>query len=68
MHAVSQRVPSDLRGGQTTSKAGTWRAKHPGPRQRLFSPGQLSDEFVNIGGWLTYGDLALDSSAQSGGS
>ena len=27
-------------------------------------PGQLSIEFVNVGGWLTSGDLALDSCAQ----
>ena len=33
------------------------RARHPGP-------GQLSVEFVNVGGWLTSGDLALDSCAQ----
>ena len=26
--------------------------------------GQLSIEFVNVGGWLTSGDLALDSCAQ----
>ena len=39
-------------------------ARHPGPGQRLFTPGQLSVEFVNVGGWLTYGDLALDSCAQ----
>ena len=30
----------------------------------VFSPGQLSVEFVNVGVWLTYGDLALDSCAQ----
>ena len=30
----------------------------------LFIPGQLSVEFANIGGWLTYGDLAMDSCAQ----
>ena len=30
----------------------------------VFTPGQLSVEFVNVGGWLTYGDLALDSCAQ----
>ena len=29
-----------------------------------FTPGQLSIEFVNVGGWLTSGDLALDSCAQ----
>ena len=41
------------------------RAGHPGPGKRFFfSPGQLSVEFVNVGGWLTYGDLALDSCAQ----
>ena len=40
------------------------RAWHPGPGKRSFIPGQLSIEFANIGGWLTYGDLALDSCAQ----
>ena len=29
-------------------------------RAQCFSPDQLSVEFVNVGGWLTYGDLALD--------
>ena len=40
------------------------RARHPGPGPRSFTPGQLSIEFVNVGGWLTHGDLALDSCAQ----
>ena len=40
------------------------RACHPGPDKSFFTPGQLSVEFVNVGGWLTYGDLALDSCAQ----
>ena len=40
------------------------RARHPGPGSSRFHPSQLSIEFVNIGGWLTYGDLALDSCAQ----
>ena len=40
------------------------RARHPGPGRRSFIPGQLSLEFANIGGWLTYGDLAMDSCAQ----
>ena len=40
------------------------RARHPGPDKLYFTPGQLSVEFVNVGGWLTYGDLALDSCAQ----
>ena len=40
------------------------RARHPGPGRRSFLPGQLSLEFANIGGWLTYGDLAMDSCAQ----
>ena len=31
---------------------------------RDFPPGQLSVEFINICGWLTSGDLALDSCAQ----
>ena len=40
------------------------RARHPGPGPRSFPPGQLSVEFVNVGGCLTCGDLALDSCAQ----
>ena len=40
------------------------RARHPGPGKKPFIPGQLSIEFANIGGWLTYGDLAMDSCAQ----
>ena len=40
------------------------RARHPGPGPQSFTPGQLSIEFVNVGGWLTSGDLALDSCAQ----
>ena len=40
------------------------RARHPGPGRGNRVPGHLSVEFVNVGGWLTYGDLALDSCAQ----
>ena len=40
------------------------RARHPGPRMGRRTPGSLSVEFANIGGWLTNGDLALDSCAQ----
>ena len=40
------------------------RARHPRPGRRSFIPGQLSIEFANIGGWLTYWDLAMDSCAQ----
>ena len=40
------------------------RARHPGPGPRDIIPGQLSIEFINIGGWLTSGDLAMDSCAQ----
>ena len=40
------------------------RARGPGPGPRSFTPGRLSIEFVNVGGWLIYGDLALDSCAQ----
>ena len=40
------------------------RARHPGPRMDRVIPGSLSVEFANIGGWLTNGDLALDSCAQ----
>ena len=39
------------------------RARHPGPGPRDI-PGQLSIEFINVGGWLTSGDLAMDSCAQ----
>ena len=39
-------------------------ARHPGPGKKRFSPGQFSVEFVNVGGWLTHGDMALDSCAQ----
>ena len=31
---------------------------------RDITPGQLSIEFINVGGWLTSGDLAVDSCAQ----
>ena len=37
---------------------------HPGPGPRVFTRGQLSIQFVNVGGWFTYGDLAMDSCAQ----
>ena len=40
------------------------RARHPGPGPRVFTSSQLSIEFVNVGGWLAHGDLALDSCAQ----
>ena len=37
------------------------KVRHPGPGKRRFLPNQLSVEF---GGWLTCGDLAVDSCAQ----
>ena len=40
------------------------RARHPGPGPRDIILGQLSIEFINVGGWLTSGDLAMDSCAQ----
>ena len=40
------------------------RARHPGPGPRDIIPGQFSVEFINIGGWLTFGDFAMDSCAQ----
>ena len=40
------------------------RARHPGPGPRSFIPGQLSVEFVNVGGWLIDGGMASDSCAQ----
>ena len=43
---------------------GGGRTRHPGPGPRDVTPGQLSIEFMNVGGWLTSGDLAMDSCAQ----
>ena len=34
------------------------RARHPGPPSQ---PHHVSLEFLNVGGWLTHGDLALDA-------
>ena len=33
-----------------------WEARHPGPPSQ---PRHLCLEFLNVGGWLTHGDLAL---------
>ena len=41
-----------------------WPCQASWPGSRVFMPGQLSTEFINVGGWLTSGDLALDSCAQ----
>ena len=38
------------------------RARHPGPGTSLY-PAGFSIEFLNVGGWLSRGDLALESSA-----
>ena len=38
------------------------RARHPGPGTSSYPPG-FSIEFLNVGGWLSRGDLALESSA-----
>ena len=40
------------------------RAAHLGPVSGKGSQGRLSVEFVNVGGWLTHGAMALDSCAQ----
>ena len=42
------------------------RARHPGPVavRSKGVPGRLTVEFVNVGGWLTHGDMAMDSCAQ----
>ena len=40
------------------------RARHHGPDPLDILPNQLSIEFINVGGWLTSGDLAMDSCAQ----
>ena len=42
---------------------GGW-ARHPGPVRSKEVPGHLSVEFVNVGGQLTNGYMALDSGAQ----
>ena len=41
-----------------------WQGQASWPGPRSFTPGQLSIEFVNVGGWLTSVDLAVDSCAQ----
>ena len=38
------------------------RARHPGPA-RPSGPHGISVEFINVGGWLSKSDLALDSQA-----
>ena len=38
------------------------RARHPGPGTSSYPP-RFSIEFLNVGGWLSRGDLALESSA-----
>ena len=40
------------------SKGTSGRARHPGPPSQ---PHSVSLEFVNVGGWLTHGDLALNA-------
>ena len=37
------------------------RARHLGPVRGEGVPGRLSVEFVNVGGWLTHGVMAMDS-------
>ena len=38
------------------------RERHPGPSNSYF-PSGFSIELLNVGGWLSRGDLALESSA-----
>ena len=40
------------------------RARHPGAVRSKGVPGRLTVEFVNVGGSLTHGDMAMDSCAQ----
>ena len=40
---------------------GIGRARHPGPGTSSYPPG-FSIEFLNVGGWLSRGDMALESS------
>ena len=40
------------------------RARHPGPVRDKGTPGHLTVDFVNVGGWLTHGDVAMGSCAQ----
>ena len=66
MHCKTMFLPSSVRFFLVSKKTffwGAWvflmgvinagRARHPGPVPRFFTPGQLSIEFVNVGGWLT---------------
>ena len=45
--------PFTFLGGVSVWMFHNGRARHPGPGMMYFSPGQLSIEFVNVGGWLT---------------
>ena len=40
------------------------RSRHPGAGPRDITSGELSIEFINVGGWLPSGDVAMDSCAQ----
>ena len=40
------------------------KARHPGPARRKGVPGRSTVEFVNVGGWLTHVDMAMNSCAQ----
>ena len=44
--------------------ASHWEGPAPWAWYKVFPPGQLSIEFVNVGVWLTHGDFAMDSCAQ----
>ena len=44
--------------------SGHFNLRDPWPSRRGAPPGRLTVEFVNVGGWLTFGDLAMDSCAQ----
>ena len=51
-----------LSGGLLVWMLSIGRARHPGPGTSSYPPG-FSIEFLNVGGWLSRGDLALESSA-----
>ena len=59
-----------LANGPFSFSGGWWSGRYPlaGQASRAcserVSPGRFTVEFVNVGGWLTHGDLAMNSCAQ----
>ena len=59
---VSKEVTTVVSGVYLIWMLSIGRARHPGPGTSSYPPG-FSIEFLNVGGWLSRGDLALESSA-----